>query len=106
MQLNSLRPRGNSGNGKSYCQLPIVRIVYIFFLDKKMGLEMVDLIYLSSASTQAKNLMFNFVADFPPLSKGLTNEMVVDYEGESAHLKIAVEDGEATRTGENADEAN
>lgn len=43
-----------------------------------------DLIYRFKRFNPGKKLNLNFVADFPPLSEGITEEMVEEYEGEDA----------------------
>lgn len=54
---------------------------FTILLDKEVGLEMVDLIYHFKRFNLAANLNLNFAADPPTLPKGVTKEMIEDYEG-------------------------
>ncbi|KAI5316677.1 hypothetical protein L3X38_036384 [Prunus dulcis] len=51
---------------------------------------MVDLIYRFKCFIPGKKLNLNFVADFPPLPKGITEEMVEEYEGEDTLPKPSI----------------
>ncbi|CAL8174220.1 unnamed protein product [Prunus armeniaca] len=53
-------------------------------LDKEVGSEMVDLIYRFKRYNPGTKLNLNFIADPPPLPKGVTEEMIEEYEGEDA----------------------
>ncbi|CAL2276722.1 unnamed protein product [Prunus armeniaca] len=45
---------------------------------------MVDLIYRFKRYNPGTKLNLNFIADPPPLPKGVTEEMIEEYEGEDA----------------------
>ncbi|CAL2270929.1 unnamed protein product [Prunus armeniaca] len=60
-------------------------VEFTALLDKEVGLEMVDLIYCFKRFNPGHKLNLNFVADPPLLPKGVTEEMIEDYEGEDAY---------------------
>ncbi|XP_034199565.1 uncharacterized protein LOC117614769 [Prunus dulcis] len=53
-------------------------------LDGEVGLEMADLLYRFKRYNPGQKLNLNFAADPPLLPEGITEEMILEYEGEDA----------------------
>ncbi|CAL8164404.1 unnamed protein product [Prunus armeniaca] len=64
-------------------------------LDKEVGSKMVDLLYRFKRYNPRNKLNLNFIADPPSLPKGMTEEMIEDYEGEDAPEEAPADADEA-----------
>ncbi|CAL2256552.1 unnamed protein product [Prunus armeniaca] len=79
-------------------------------LDNEVGSEMADLLYRFKRFNPGQKLNLSFATDPPPLSEGVTEEMIEDYEGEDAPEDVtAIESpavAAATEGAEAADEGD
>lgn len=65
-------------------------------MDQEVGLEMADLIFLFKSFNLGQNLNLNFACDFPPLPKGIIEEMIEAYENEDTSAEKDAAAPEAT----------
>ncbi|CAL8992684.1 unnamed protein product [Prunus brigantina] len=78
---------------------------FSILLDKEVGAEMADLLYRFKRYNPGRKLNLNFIADPPPLSDGLTEETIEDYEGEDAPEEaLAVEGSVPAKATADADD--
>ncbi|CAL8096167.1 unnamed protein product [Prunus armeniaca] len=68
---------------------------FSILLDKEVGSEIADLLYIFKRHNLGRKLNLNFIADPPPLPEGLTEEMIEDYEGEDAPDEAFASEGPA-----------
>ncbi|CAL2232161.1 unnamed protein product [Prunus armeniaca] len=68
---------------------------FSILLDKEVGSEIADLLYIFKRYNLGRKLNLNFIADPPPLPEGLTEEMIEDYDGEDALDEAFASEGPA-----------